>query len=364
MSCISELKLQLSRQSEMTKKITIGLICGGTSGEHEVSLISAYNIQAALSREKFNVLLVGIDKNGSWYLGNHESFLKNVENVRKVSFDTKFPVRFPQRNLKKQGESSDILSEVDVFFPITHGKHGEDGALQGLLEIFGKPYVGADVYGSAICMDKDVTKRLLREYGIPIAKYKMLRKPEELRYEDAVQNLGETLFVKPCREGSSLGVSKVRSSKEYFEALREAFAADSKVLVEESVSGREIECSVLGNNSPEAASVLGEIEPAYEFYSYEAKYVDERGADLIVPADIDLDVSRNIRQTAVDAFQVTECRGMARIDFFLKSDNTFILNEINTLPGFTNISMYPKLWEASGLTYPDLLESLIGLALE
>ena len=348
----------------MTKKITIGLICGGTSGEHEISLISAYNIQAALDREKYNVLLIGIDKNGGWYLGNNQSFWKNVKDVRKVSFVTELPARFPQRNLTEAGESEAILSEVDVFFPITHGKLGEDGALQGLLELFGKPYVGADVYGSAICMDKDLTKRLLREYGIPIAKYRMLRGQEELSFEDAVQDLGDTLFVKPCREGSSLGVSKVRTAEEYREALREAFAADRKVLVEEAISGREIECSVLGNDSPEAASVLGEIAPSHEFYSYEAKYVDEDGADLIVPAGIDLDVSRKIRKTAVEAFQITECRGMARIDFFLNSDNSFILNEINTLPGFTNISMYPKLWEASGLSYPELLDRLIDLALE
>ena len=209
-----------------------------------------------------------------------------------------------------------------------------------------------------------MTKRLLRERGIPIARYRMLRRPEELTFEDAVQDLGDTLFVKPCREGSSLGVSKVRTVEEYFEALRKAFAADRKVLVEEALSGREIECSVLGNDSPEAASVLGEIAPAHEFYSYEAKYVDEDGADLIVPAEIDLEVSRNIRQTAVEAFQITECRGMARIDFFLNNDNSFILNEINTLPGFTNISMNPKLWEASGLSYPKLLDRLIGLALE
>ena len=213
-------------------------------------------------------------------------------------------------------------------------------------------------------MDKDVTKRLLGERGIPVARYRMLRRQEELTYEDAVQELGDVLFVKPCREGSSLGVSKVRTAEEYSEALREAFAADCKVLVEEAISGREIECSVLGNDSPQAASVLGEIAPSHEFYSYEAKYVDEDGADLIVPAEIDLDVSRKIRQTAVEAFQITECRGMARIDFFLNSDNSFILNEINSLPGFTNISMYPKLWAASGLSYPELLDRLIDLALE
>ena len=348
----------------MSGKITIGLICGGTSGEHEVSLISAFNIQAALNREKYNVLLIGIDKNGGWFLGNDQSFLKNVEDVRKVSFETNLPARLPQRNIKATEQSEVNLAEVDVFFPITHGKLGEDGALQGLLELFGKPYVGADVYGSAICMDKDVTKRLLREHGIPVTKYRLLRKPEDLAFEKAVSELGETLFVKPCREGSSLGVSKVRTAEEFEEALRQAFAADRKVLVEEAVSGREIECSVLGNDSPEAAAVLGEIAPTHEFYSYEAKYVDKDGADLIVPAEMDLEVSQKIRKAAVDAFQLTECRGMARIDFFLLQDNSFILNEINTLPGFTNISMYPKLWEASGLPYPELLDRLIELAME
>ena len=348
----------------MTEKITIGLICGGTSGEHEVSLISAYNIQAALNREKYNVLLIGIDKNGGWYLGNNQSFLKNVEDVRQVSFDTELPARLPQRNLTEPGESVAILSEVDVFFPITHGKLGEDGALQGLLELFGKPYVGADVYGSAICMDKDVTKRLLMERGIPVARYMLLRNQEELPFTDAVLELGETLFVKPCREGSSLGVSKVRTVEEYLTALQEAFAVDSKVLVEESISGREIECSVLGNDKPEAAPILGEIVPLREFYSYEAKYVDEDGAELVIPAEIDSEVSMQIRKTAVEAFQLTECRSMARVDFFLRADNSFILNEINTLPGFTNISMYPKLWEASGLSYSELLDRLIELALE
>ena len=217
-----------------------------------------------MNREKYNVLLIGIDKNGGWYLGTNERFFKNVEDVRQVSFVTELPARLPQRNLTEPGESAAILSEVDVFFPITHGKLGEDGALQGLLELFGKPYVGADVYGSAICMDKDVTKRLLRERGIQVAKYRMLRRPEELPFEDAVQDLGDALFVKPCREGSSLGVSKVRTADEYSEALREAFAADRKVLIEEAISGREIECSVLGNDFPEAASVLGEIAPSHE----------------------------------------------------------------------------------------------------
>ena len=354
----------------MSKKITIGLICGGTSGEHEVSLVSAYNIQAALDREKYEVLIIAIDKNGAWFLGNSAELLEHTHDVRQVTFKKNLPTALPQtgsssdENLTAKEQSGNELAEVDVFFPITHGKLGEDGALQGLLELLGKPYVGADVYGSAICMDKDVTKRLLQHYGIPVSRYKLLRNPEDLSFEDAVRELGNTLFVKPCREGSSLGVSKVRSADEYHVALQQAFAADRKVLVEEAISGREIECSVLGNDSPEAASVLGEIVPLREFYSYEAKYVDDDGAELKIPAEIDPQVSLKIRKAAVESFLITECRGMARVDFFLREDNTFILNEINTLPGFTKISMFPKLWDASGLPYAELLDRLIELAQE
>ena len=354
----------------MPTKLCIGLICGGTSGEHEVSLVSAYNIQAALDREKYEVLIIAIDKNGAWFLGNSPELLVNTHDVRQVTFKKNHPTALPQtgipdgENFLATESSGSELAKVDVFFPITHGKLGEDGALQGLLELLGKPYVGADVYGSAICMDKDVTKRLLQHHGIPVSRYKLLRNPQELSFEDAVQELGNTLFVKPCREGSSLGVSKVRTADEYVEALQKAFSADRKVLVEEAISGREIECSVLGNDSPEAASVLGEIVPLREFYSYEAKYVDDDGAELKIPAEIDPQVSLKIRKAAVDAFMLTECRGMARVDFFLRTDNTFILNEINTLPGFTKISMFPKLWNASGLSYPELLDRLIELALE
>jgi len=209
----------------MSKKLTIGLICGGTSGEHEVSLISAYNIQAALDRDKYDVLLIGIDKSGAWFLGKTPEFFDNVDDVRQVKFRKNLPILLPQtgnsagENLASTEQSGNELANVDVFFPITHGKLGEDGALQGFLELLGKPYVGADVYGSAICMDKDVSKRLLLQRGIPVARYKLIRNPDELSFADAVEELGEPLFVKPCREGSSLGVSKVRTVKEYTQAI-------------------------------------------------------------------------------------------------------------------------------------------------
>ncbi|HIL87888.1 MAG TPA: D-alanine--D-alanine ligase [Deltaproteobacteria bacterium] len=345
-------------------KLTVGILCGGTSGEHEVSLLSAFNIQQALDREKYEVVLVGIDKQGGWFLGQDESFLIDVQDVRKAHLDTSVPVAHSGSRELVPSTLGDAIREVDVFFPITHGKLGEDGALQGLLELLGKPYVGCDVTGSALCMDKDVSKRLLQAAGILVSKFHTLRNPEDLGYDEAVAALGTPLFVKPVREGSSLGVTKVRNAEQYAEALCTAFALDRKVLVEEAVVGREIECSVLGNNHPEAAPVLGEITPRHEFYSYEAKYVDENGAELIVPAPVAPETAEQIRAAAVQAFKTTECRGMARVDFFLRKDGSFVLNELNTLPGFTNISMYPRLWVESGVPYPELLDRLIALALE
>ena len=345
-------------------KLTVGILCGGTSGEHEVSLLSAFNIQQALDREKYEVVLVGIDKQGGWFLGQDESFLIDVQDVRKAHLDSSVPVAHSGSRELVPSALGDAIREVDVFFPITHGKLGEDGALQGLLELLGKPYVGCDVTGSALCMDKDVSKRLLQAAGILVSKFHTLRNPEDLGYDEAVAALGTPLFVKPAREGSSLGVTKVRNAEQYAEALCTAFALDRKVLVEEAVVGREIECSVLGNNHPEAAPVLGEITPRHEFYSYEAKYVDENGAELIVPAPVAPETAEQIRAAAVQAFKTTECRGMARVDFFLRKDGSFVLNELNTLPGFTNISMYPRLWVESGVPYPELLDRLITLALE
>ena len=270
--------------------------------------------------------------------------LDNSQDIRRVAFKKKSPTSFPQilrskiqelTELERKGEG---LSQVDVFFPITHGKQGEDGVLQGLLELVGKPYVGSDVYGSAICMDKDVTKRLLLQHNIPVSKHKLLRNPDDLSFADAVNDLGEILFVKPCREGSSLGVSKVKTLQEYLSALKLAFSRDRKVLVEEAIHGREIECSVLGNNTPETAKALGEIIPQNDFYSFKEKYFGDSQTKLEVPANVDPSIALEIREAAREAFIITECRGMARVDFFLREDNTFVLNEINTLPGFTDIS--------------------------
>lgn len=254
---------------------------------------------------------------------------------------------------------------LDVVFPILHGPFGEDGTVQGLLKLANIPFVGAGVLGSAVGMDKDVMKRLLRDAGIPIARFIVLNKysADEVAFDDAREQLGRPLFIKPANLGSSVGIHKVRDREEFDRAVRDAFKYDNKVLIEECIIGREIECSVLGNDQP-VASVLGEILPSHEFYSYEAKYLDENGAVLEIPAKLPPEISERIRQTAIKTFSVLCCEGMARVDFFLRNGEEIIVNEINTIPGFTRISMYPKLWEASGLPYGELIDRLIGLAIE
>ncbi len=233
-----------------------------------------------------------------------------------------------------------------------------------MLRLLRVPFIGCDVWGSAISMDKDVTKRLLVQAGLPVTPFITLRRNETLLYSEAVARLGSPFFVKPTREGSSLGVAKVRKEDEYPQALKEAFSLDHKILLEQAIIGREIEAAVLGNDAPEVAEILGEIIPNHEFYSYDAKYVDPNGAILKIPAEIEASVASRIRNLAVKSFRVVEGLGMARVDFFLTKDNQIYINEINTLPGFTSISMYPKLWEASGLSYSELLHQLVQLGLQ
>jgi D-alanine-D-alanine ligase len=258
---------------------------------------------------------------------------------------------------------------IDVVFPVLHGPYGEDGAVQGLLELAGLPYVGAGVLGSALGLDKDVQKRLWRDAGLPVVPFLAVRRPEWEEDPEAVatgaEALGYPVFAKPATLGSSVGVSKVHEAGELEAGLVEAFRYDRKVLLEKGMEhSREVECAVLGNDDP-VASVAGEIVPTgHEFYDYEAKYLDEQGAQLLIPADIKPGVMEEIQRMAVAAFRAVECAGMARVDFFLMGEDELFLNEINTIPGFTSISMYPKLWEASGVTYPDLIERLLDLAME
>ncbi len=254
---------------------------------------------------------------------------------------------------------------IDVVFPVLHGTFGEDGTVQGLLKLANVPFVGAGVLGSSVGMDKDVMKRLLRDAGIPIGKFLTFDRVsiETANFAEIEKQLGLPVFVKPANLGSSVGIHKAHTQAELEEAVKDACNYDTKILIEEFIDGREIECSVLGNEDP-IASVPGEIIPQHEFYSYEAKYIDEQGALLEIPAKLPKDLVQQIQQLAIQAFQVLCCEGMARVDIFLTKDNKVLLNEINTIPGFTKISMYPKLWEVSGIPYSDLIDKLIQLAIE
>jgi D-alanine-D-alanine ligase len=263
--------------------------------------------------------------------------------------------------------TSEKIFDVDVVFPIIHGPYGEDGSLQGLLKMANIPFVGASVLGSAIGMDKDVAKRLLRDAGIPIAEFLVIHRhlKSEFKFENICELVGMPFFVKPVNLGSSVGISKVSSKKSFEHAITEAFKYDNKIIVEEQILGRELECSVLGNENP-IASLPGEVVTStdHEFYTYEAKYIDEHGAVLEIPANLSYSITNIVKEMSIKAFKILCCEGMARVDLFLKNDGNIIVNEINTIPGFTNISMYPKLWEVSGITSSELMDKLIELAIE
>ncbi len=352
----------------MNKKIRVGLIFGGKSAEHEVSLLSAKNILDAIDNHKYEVWLIGIEKTGKWYLLEEPDFLLNESDPKliKLNIGKEREVVFVPQG---EGELVSLMNEkfklkLDVVFPILHGPFGEDGTMQGLFKLINVPYVGAGVLGSAIGMDKDVMKRLLRDAGIPIAKFLVFKKGERIDFGLVRRELGLPVFIKPSNLGSSVGISKVNNKREFERAVNNAFLYDTKILIEELIKGREIECSVLGNQSPRA-SVPGEIILNHdEFYSYEAKYVDEKGVSLMIPADISSEEAGKVQDLAIKAFKVLECEEMGRVDFFLKDDGELIVIEINTIPGFTKNSMYPRLWEASGIKYHELIDQLIGLAIE
>lgn len=356
----------------MSTKTRVGLLFGGRSGEHEVSLASAASVYAALDKSKYEVIPIGIDKAGRWSLTDPAFFLTGGDNPmgRKLSTaDAVGMLPYPaERPLVALDPARGKLPAVDVMLPILHGTFGEDGTVQGLLELAQIPYVGSGVLGSSVGMDKDVSGRLFAAAGIPVVPSVCVR-AFEFR-EDAAgvsKRLTEAFrypfFVKPANAGSSVGVHKVKTAADLAPALTDAFSFDTKVIVQEGIAARELEVSVLGNERPRA-SVVGEIVPRHDFYSYEAKYLDAEGAELLIPArDLSPALSDRIRELAIRAFTTLECRGLARVDFFVdKNSDAIYLNEINTLPGFTKISMYPKLWQASGLGYSDLLDELIRLA--
>jgi len=355
-------------------KIKIGVLYGGRSGEHDVSLCSAASVVEALDKNKYKAVAIGIDRDGKWYVQEKPQIIPHKDFGKVLALKKKgkwLVTHFQQNNqlhLYNLANNNKKVT-IDVVFPVLHGTFGEDGTLQGMLELAMVPYVGADVIGSSVGMDKDVAKRLLREAGIPVVSSITVNKSEwktdaQNIMQSALEKLGLPLFVKPVCTGSSVGVKKVKEKDHLQKAVNFAFQFDTRVMIEKAINCREIECAVLGNENPQA-SILGEIVPKYEFYSYEAKYIDPDGAALIIPAQIDSSLSDKIRKFAVDGYIALGCSGMARVDFFLdKNTNEFYLNEINTLPGFTSISMYPKLWEATGLKYQKLLDKLIELALE
>ena len=380
------------------KKLRVGILFGGRSGEHEISLLSAASVFKAIDKEKFEVVPIGITKEGRWVTSAEaERLLSGKPQQEERHLRAGDPEATPSAAVLQNGAAfvmppephgaglqpfqtdafarrvSDRAINVDVIFPVLHGTFGEDGTVQGLLELADIAYVGAGVLGSAAGMDKDVMKSLFRAAGLPIVKHVTVLRSEWNEKPKAVQKLVENklrypVFVKPANLGSSVGISKVRDPKQLAPAIDEAAKFDRKIVIEEGVGGkkhkaRELECAVLGNDNPRA-SVAGEIVPSAEFYDYSAKYLDE-GSQLIIPAKLTKSEMKKVQACAIAAFRAVDCSGISRVDFLMDPKSRKIyLNEINTMPGFTSISMYPKLWAASGVPYPELIEQLIQLGLE
>ncbi|HLY94897.1 MAG TPA: D-alanine--D-alanine ligase family protein [Gaiellaceae bacterium] len=334
----------------MSRKLRVALIAGGRSSEHDISLASARGVLEALDPARYEVVNVAIGRDGRWA----------IDGVRPLEAGSDPAVPAETLPVPAEGGTLAVLGAVDVAIPLLHGPFGEDGTVQGLLELADIPYVGAGVLGSALAMDKDVFKKVMRDSGIPVARH------HALRSGDPVENpFGYPVFVKPARLGSSVGISKVHDASELAPAVELARKHDEKVLVEEFVAGMEVECGVLGNRTPlPIASLPGRIDTrAHEWYDYASKY-DDDGMELVVPPDLPQETIELVQQRSIDAFVAGECEGMARVDFFVRDDGEVIVNELNTIPGFTPTSVYAKLFEASGIPYADLLDRLIALALE
>jgi len=347
----------------MADRLRLGVILGGQTGEHEVSVVSAEHVIAAVA-ERFDVVPIGVARSGAW--------LTPAETARQLAVEAapyhkSLELEGSAGGLVSRPEALETLAEIDVAFPLIHGTYGEDGTLQGLLELAGVPYVGAGVAASAIGMDKALMKRIFRQAGLSVVDHIVVRSTQYRAEPDAVANavdgsIGYPAFVKPANGGSSVGISKVRSREDLGRAMCGAFHYDRKVLVERAVEGREVECAVLGNDDPEP-SPIGEIRYTREFYDYEAKYLAD-DTELIVPAELDGETARRVQELAVRGYRAIDCAGMGRMDFFLTGDGELFIDEVNTLPGFTPESMYPRLWREAGLAYADLIARLVDLALE
>lgn len=359
--------------TEKKQKIRVGLIFGGRSGEHEVSLASAKAVQANLDPEKYEVVPIGITKTGAWLLGTGPFQLQSIEHPADKA--TELATRQTAvATLTDEPTTHSLIPDLgtqgalDVILPVLHGTYGEDGSLQGLLDMANVPYVGCGVLGAALGMDKEKMKRIFQSVGLPIVDYLAFRRSEWERSPEAIldnieQRLGYPNFVKPANLGSSVGINKAHNQQELLHAITVAAEFDRKIVVEHGLNCREFECAVLGNDEP-LVSVVGEIVASNEFYDYNAKYINGK-SQAIIPANIPQKVSDEIRRQAFQAFQALDLNGLARIDFFMdKATEKVYINEVNTMPGFTEVSMYPKLWEASGLPYKQLLDRMIELAIE
>jgi len=343
-------------------KINVALVFGGRSAEHEISLRSAQNVIEAIDKSKYNLFYVAIDKKGQWSTntalnGSMPKFPLTIDQFTDVlsinlSGDQQFFV-----------QSKDTSLPIDLFFPILHGPYGEDGTIQGLFRSLNIPFVGCDVLGSSVGMDKDVMKRLLLEAGIPIGKYLSSHRGSIPTFEEVKAELALPFYVKPANMGSSVGITKVEEKDSYDQAVNEAFKYDRKIIFEENIVGLELECAVLGNRNAKASAV-GRITALHEFYTYESKYLDDKGYELEIPAKIGEQEYEEIRVMAIRVFEALEAEGLGRVDIFMKEDGSIIVNEINTLPGFTSISMYPMLWKEMGVSYAKLIDQLISLGLE
>lgn len=351
------------------EKKRLALLCGGQCTEHEVSLRSSIQVLKAIDRTEFDVILICVDKEGRWMLSDEDNYLVNPDDALRISLITNkhYIAVVPGRQDAPfidtlTGQS---LPRIDVVYTLLNGGVGEDGSVQGVLRVLNIPFIGCDVLASAVCMDKEMTKRVLREAGISVAPWvTLLRSADSPPDYDAITaKLGTTLFVKPASNGSSVGVSKVHDRADFDKAVELAFVYDHKVLVETAIVGREIETAVIGNNKPEV-SVSGEILPKDKLYTYENKYISGNLAGIVIPAHLDSDVSEQIRRIARDTFLAIGCAGMARVDCFLTQEGKIIINEVNNLPGFTPNSLFPMLWESSGLSRSEQVKKVINLALE
>jgi len=355
----------------MQQKINVGVLFGGKSAEHIISIKSAKNIVEGLDRQKYNPVLIGVNQKGGWFYIKDEKQLLEPEHVFNFENKEALPLHLIPGHATQPIQTintTENFPQLAVIIPIIHGPYGEDGALQGLLKLSNIPFVGASVLGSAVGMDKEIMKRLLRDAGIATARYYCFTSGNKanINFKTIEADLGLPLFIKPANLGSSIGISKVNKAEQFNEAVALAFQYDRKIIIEEQIEGRELECALLGNDEVKA-SVPGEVvqvDEKHGFYSYQAKYFDADGAVIQIPAVLTEEQINAIQEIAIKTYKALCCEGLARVDVFLTKEGTIYVNEINTLPGFTNISMYPKLWEASGISYATLLDNLIDLALK